>query len=208
MLELAIAAFTTFFVTVGPVEVAAIFLSVTPRATAAHRRSTAITASIVAALVLTGFALGGRSLLEVLGVGMPAFRTAGGILLLKMATDLLLAERTGLTSITPAEEREAESQPDVAVFPLAIPMIAGPGTITAVLLLMGKAKTLAADAVVLGCIVAICLVTLVCMLGAARLVRLLGLTGTNVIARVSGILLAALAMQFIFDGLEQSGILR
>lgn len=207
MLELAIAAFTTFFVTVGPVEVAAIFLSVTPHATAAHRRSTAITASIVAALVLTGFALGGRSLLEVLGVGLPAFRTAGGVLLLKMAADLLLAERTGLTSITPAEEREAESQPDVAVFPLAIPMIAGPGTITAVLLLMGKAKTLAGDAVVLGCIVAICLVTLVCMLGAARLVRLLGLTGTNVIARVSGILLAALAMQFIFDGLEQSGIL-
>ena len=140
-------------------------------------------------------------------MGLPAFRAAGGILLLKMAADLLLAERTGLTSITPEEEREAESQPDVAVFPLAIPMIAGPGTITAVLLMMSKAKTYAGDAVVLGCIVAICLVTLVCMLAASRLVRLLGLTGTNVIARVSGILLAALAMQFIFDGLEQSGIL-
>ncbi len=207
MLELAIAAFTTFFVTVGPVEVAAIFLSVTPHESAKQRRQTAITASIVAAAVLAGFALGGRSLLEVLGVGLPAFRAAGGILLLKMAADLLLAERTGLTSITPEEEREAERQPDVAVFPLAIPMIAGPGTITAVLLLMAKAKTIAADAVVLGCIAAICVVTLICMLAATRLVRLLGLTGTNVIARVSGILLAALAMQFIFDGLEQSGIL-
>lgn len=208
MLELAITAFTTFFVTVGPVEIAAIFLGVTPHATAAQRRETAITASIAAAAILIAFALIGRSLLEVLGVGLPAFRAAGGVLLLKMAADLLLAERTGLTSITPEEEREAESQPDVAVFPLAIPMIAGPGTITAVLLMMGKAKGFAADAVVLGCIVAICLATFVCMLAATKLVRLLGLTGTNVIARVSGILLAALAMQFIFDGLEQSGILR
>ena len=86
-------------------------------------------------------------------------------------------------------------------------MIAGPGTITAILLLMARAKSIEADVVVVACIVAICLLTLVCMLGATRLVRFLGLTGTNVIARVSGILLAALAMQFIFDGLEQSGIL-
>jgi len=207
MLELAIAAFTTFFVTVGPVEVAAIFLAVTPNETKVQRRNTAIVAAIVAAAVLLAFALGGRTLLSVLGVGLPAFRTAGGILLLIMSSNLLFAERTGLTSITPEEEREAESHSAVAVFPLAIPMIAGPGTITAVLLLMGRAHSLAADAIVLACIVAICLLTLVCMLGAGRLVRFLGLTGTNVIARVSGILLAALAMQFIFDGLEQSGIL-
>jgi multiple antibiotic resistance protein len=207
MLELAIAAFTTLFVTVGPVEVAAIFLAVTPKETAAQRRTTAIAASIVAAAVLLAFALGGRSLLAVLGVGMPAFRTAGGILLLTMSSNLLFAERTGLTSITPEEEREAESHSAVAVFPLAIPMIAGPGTITAILLLMARAKSIEADVVVLACIVGICLLTLLCMLGATRLVRFLGLTGTNVIARVSGILLAALAMQFIFDGLAQSGIL-
>lgn len=207
LLELAIAAFTTLFVTVGPVEVAAIFLAVTPNETRTQRRATAVVASIVAAAVLVMFALVGRSLLQVLGVGLPAFRTAGGILLLIMSANLLLAERTGLTSITPAEEREAEGHSGVAVFPLAIPMIAGPGTITAVLLMMGRAKSLMADAVVLGCIVGVCLLTLLCMLGAGRIVRYLGLTGTNVIARVSGILLAALAMQFIFDGLQASGLL-
>jgi multiple antibiotic resistance protein len=207
MLELAIAAFTTLFVTVGPVEVAAIFLAVTPKETKIQRRNTAIVAAIVAAAVLLAFALGGRSLLAVLGVGLPAFRTAGGILLLIMSSNFLFAERTGLTSITPEEEREAESHSAVAVFPLAIPMIAGPGTITAVLLLMGRAKSLQGDLVVLGCILAICVLTLLCMLGANRLGKLLGVTGTNVITRVSGILLAALAMQFIFDGLEQSGIL-
>jgi multiple antibiotic resistance protein len=156
--------------------------------------------------VLIAFALGGRTMLQLLGVGLPAFRTAGGILLLKMAADLLLAHKSGLSSITPEEESEAESHADVAVFPLAIPMIAGPGTITAVLLLMGKAKGVVADAAVLGCIVVICVVTLLCMLLAGRLIKFLGVTGSNVIARVSGILLAALAMQFIFDGLNDSGV--
>jgi multiple antibiotic resistance protein len=206
MLELVISALTTLFVTIGPIEVAAIFLSVTPRATAAQRRGIAITATIVSAAVLIAFALGGRTMLQLLGVGLPAFRTAGGILLLKMAADLLLAHKSGLSSITPEEESEAESHADVAVFPLAIPMIAGPGTITAVLLLMGKAKGVVADAAVLGCIVVICVVTLLCMLLAGRLIKFLGVTGSNVIARVSGILLAALAMQFIFDGLNDSGV--
>jgi multiple antibiotic resistance protein len=206
MLELALSALTTLFVTIGPIEVAAIFLSVTPHANAAQRRGIAITATIVSAAVLMAFALGGRTMLELLGVGLPAFRTAGGILLLKMAADLLLAHKSGLSSITPEEESEAGAHSDVAVFPLAIPMIAGPGTITAVLLLMGKAKGVTADAIVLGCIVVICLVTLACMLLAGRLIKFLGVTGSNVIARVSGILLAALAMQFIFDGLEQSGV--
>jgi multiple antibiotic resistance protein len=206
MLELIISALTTLFVTIGPIEVAAIFLSVTPRATAAQRRGIAITATIVSAAVLIAFALGGRTMLQLLGVGLPAFRTAGGILLLKMAADLLLAHKSGLSSITPEEESEAESHADVAVFPLAIPMIAGPGTITAVLLLMGKAKGVVADAAVLGCIVVICVVTLLCMLLAGRLIKFLGVTGSNVIARVSGILLAALAMQFIFDGLNDSGV--
>jgi multiple antibiotic resistance protein len=206
MLELAISALTTLFVTIGPIEVAAIFLSVTPHANAQQRRGIAITATIVSAAVLIAFALVGRTMLELLQVGLPAFRTAGGILLLKMAADLLLEHKSGLSSITPEEESEATADSGVAVFPLAIPMIAGPGTITAVLLLMGKAKGYAADAVVLGCIVAICLVTLVCMLLAGRLVKFLGVTGSNVIARVSGILLAALAMQFIFDGLNDSGV--
>lgn len=207
MLELAIAAFTTLFVTVGPVEVAAIFLAVTPKETKAQRRATAIVAAIVAAAVLIMFALIGRSLLAVLGVGLPAFRTAGGILLLIMSANLLLAERSGLTSITPEEEREAEGHSEVAIFPLAIPMIAGPGTITAVLLMMAKAKSYAADAVVIGCILAVCAITFLCMWGANGIVRYMGVTGTNVIARVSGILLAALAMQFIFDGLQNSGLL-
>src|SRR5262249_39011393 len=156
--------------------------------------------------VLVVFAIGGTKFLELLGVGLPAFRIAGGILLLMVAADLLLAQRTSLSSISKSEEREARQQPDIAVFPLAIPLIAGPGSMTAVVLLMSKAADVAEQALVLAAVLVNIALTLFVMLGAGALNRVLGLTGTNVIARVSGILLAALAMQYVLDGLSQSHI--
>jgi multiple antibiotic resistance protein len=202
-------ALTTLFVAIGPVEVASMFLALTAGAAAGQRRVMAFTAMAVAAGVLVAFALGGIQLLGLIGVGLPAFRTAGGVLLLMVAADLLLAQHSAISSITPTEESEAQShQTDVAVFPLAIPLTAGPGSMTAIVLLMSNAKGPVDSALVLAALGAIILITLAAMLLSEPLMRVLRKTGANVIARVSGVLLAALAMQFIFDGLSASGLFR
>ncbi len=202
-------AFATLFVAVGPVEVGSMFLALTAGADKAERRNTAIVSAIVSAVVLTAFALGGIQLLGLIGVGLPAFRTAGGVLLLMVAADLLLAKHSAISSITPLEEGEAQRhETDVAVFPLAIPLTAGPGSMTAIVLLMGKAHGPLDMAAVLAALGLIVLLTFGAMLASDRLMKLLRKTGANVIARVSGVLLAALAMQFIFDGLSDSGLFR
>jgi multiple antibiotic resistance protein len=206
MLHVFLTAFTTLFVAIGPVEVAAMFLALTPGIDAATKRRLAFIAAGVAAGVLLAFALGGIELLSLIGVGLPAFRTAGGVLLLMTSAEMLLRRHTGLTSITPPEEMEAKQQPDIAVFPLAIPLTAGPGSMTAIVLLMGRAHTHLADGMVLLALLANILLALAAMLMSQGLMRVLGLTGANVVARVSGILLAALAMQFIFDGLTASRV--
>ena len=202
-------ALATLFVAIGPIEVASMFLALTTGMDKAERRNTAIVSAIVSAVVLAAFALGGIQLLSLIGVGLPAFRTAGGVLLLMVAADLLLAKHSAISSITPLEEGEAQRhETDVAVFPLAIPLTAGPGSMTAVVLLMGKAHGPLDMAAVLTALVLIVLITFGAMLASDRLMKLLRKTGANVIARVSGVLLAALAMQFIFDGLSDSGLFR
>jgi multiple antibiotic resistance protein len=206
MLHVFLSAFTTLFVAIGPVEVAAMFLALTPGLDAATKRRLAFVAAGVAAGVLLAFALGGLQLLSLIGVGLPAFRTAGGVLLLMTSAEMLLRRHTGLTSITPPEELEAKQQPDIAVFPLAIPLTAGPGSMTAIVLLMGRAHTHLTQGMVLLALLLNILLALAAMLMSQGLMRVLGLTGTNVVARVSGILLAALAMQFIFDGLSASRV--
>lgn len=197
---------TILFVTVGPIEVATVFLAVSPKVKPEARTRVAFLATLVATIVLLAFALGGNQVLELMGVGLPAFRTAGGILLLKLATDLLFVHHSQLTSLSEAEEDEASRHTAIAIFPLALPMIAGPGSITAVVLLMGRATSLAEQAIVLGGLLLIAVLTFGAMAWATQLVRFLGLTGANVIARLSGMLLAALAMQFVFDGLRESGL--
>ncbi len=199
----------TLFVAIGPVEVAAMFLALTTGMTSQHKRRIAIIASVTATIVLVAFALGGVQLLGLIGVGLPAFRTAGGVLLLMVSADLLLAQHSAISSITSTEEQEAHlQQTDIAIFPLAIPLTAGPGSMTAVVLLMGKAGTYLDMGMVLGALVVMMALTAVSMLAADPLMKILHRTGANVISRVSGVLLAALAMQFIFDGLSQSGLFR
>ncbi|HSC19567.1 MAG TPA: MarC family protein [Rhizomicrobium sp.] len=201
-----ISAFTTLFVAIGAVELAAMFLALTPGVDARTKRKLALIAAGVAAAVLLAFALGGLELLSLIGVGLPAFRTAGGVLLLMTSAEMLLRRHTGLTSITPHEEMEAKEQPDIAIFPLAIPLTAGPGSMTAIVLLMGRAHTHMAQGMVLLALLLNILLAYGAMLMSQALMRVLGLTGANVVARVSGILLAALAMQFIFDGLTASKV--
>jgi multiple antibiotic resistance protein len=207
MSELILSALTILFVTVGPIEVATVFLAVSPTVKPEARFRVAFLAVLVATSVLLAFAVGGNQVLELMGVGLPAFRTAGGILLLKLAADLLFRHHSELTSLTQAEEDEASRHTSIAIFPLAIPMIAGPGSLTAVVLLMGRATSLVEQAIVVGLLLLIAGFTLGAMVWATQLVRFLGFTGANVIARLSGMLLAALAMQFVFDGLKESGVL-
>jgi multiple antibiotic resistance protein len=185
------------------------FLALTAGMTTAHKRHIAIIAAITATIVLVAFALGGVQLLGLIGVGLPAFRTAGGVLLLMVSADLLLAQHSAVSSITSSEEQEARlQQTDIAVFPLAIPLTAGPGSMTAVVLLMGKANTYLDMAMVLAALGVMMALTALSMLASDPLMKLLRQTGANVISRVSGVLLAALAMQFIFDGLSASGLFR
>ena len=206
MLHVFLTAFATLFVAIGPVEVASMFLALTPGMVAVHRRQLATIAAGVAAAVLLAFALGGIQLLSLIGVGLPAFRTAGGVLLLMTSAEMLLRRHSGLTSITSTEEIEAKERTQIAIFPLAIPLTAGPGSMTAIVLLMGRSHTALAQGLVLLALLLVIAMTFLAMLLSQPLMRVLGITGANVVARVSGILLAALAMQFIFDGLTASRV--
>lgn len=193
-------AFVTLVVIIDPVGTATLFAGLTQGWTAAERRESAKLGVLVAGLLLLAFAFGGEFLLRALGISLAALRVAGGILLFLLATDMVLARASGFRGITLREREEATHRDEIAVFPLAFPLIAGPGALTSVVLLMGTAHSLAevgglvvAGAVALG-------LTLLALLFATRLVAVLGVTGTNVIGRVLGVVLAALAAQFVFDG--------
>ncbi|HEY1721290.1 MAG TPA: MarC family protein [Magnetospirillaceae bacterium] len=192
--------FVTLFVIVDPVGTATLFAGLTHDWTPAERRASAIRGVVVAGLLLLFFAFGGEFLLRALGVSLAALRIAGGILLFLLATEMVLAKPSGVRGITYSEREEATHRDDIAVFPLAFPLIAGPGALTSVVLLMGAAHgvtqiggIVVAGAVVLG-------LTLLALFSATRLVALLGVTGTNVIGRVLGVVLAAFAAQFVLDG--------
>ncbi|MCB0167194.1 MAG: MarC family protein [Anaerolineae bacterium] len=208
MLETAVVAFTTLFATIGPIDAAAVFAALTPDATPRQRRSTAVRGALIATVILLLFALVGESLLAGLGISLAALRTAGGILLLLIGIDMVFARPSGSTSTTPAETQEATLKQDIAVFPLATPLIAGPGAIGAVILLMADVEgNLLLQGVILLTLLAVLLLTFLALLGAGQIQRLLGVTGLHVISRIFGILLSALAVQFIFDGIGQSGLL-
>jgi multiple antibiotic resistance protein len=209
MLETAIIAFTTFFATIGPVDVAVIFAAMTKNSSARERRAMALRGTAVALAILLAFAFIGDTLLGTLGISLAALKFAGGILLLLIAIDMVFARSSGGSSTTEEETREGMGKEDVSVFPLATPLIAGPGSMGAIMLLMANAgDDLYTQGIVVGAMSAVILLTLVLLLLASQVQRLLGVTGIHVISRVFGVLLAALSVQFMFDGLAQSGLLR
>jgi len=202
MFELLTGTATVLFVVVDPVGLAALFAGLTHGGTPAYRRRMAWKGTAVAAVILVAFAVLGDALFRYLGVGLPAFRIAGGALLFLLAIDMVFARQSGLRSTTLSEQAEAQHRSDISVFPLGIPLIAGPGALTTVLLVVNNHR---GDVVVLGAllavITAVMVVTLLSLLLSAQVMRLLGETGANVISRVLGVVLAALAIQFILDGL-------
>jgi multiple antibiotic resistance protein len=196
------ATFTTIFSVIDPVGIAPIFLSLAPAIPPEDRIHTIRRAVIVAAVILYAFAAIGRGLLTTLGITVPAFSIAGGVLLLLVAVDMLFA-RTSRTRGTPEEEIEAKASADISVFPLATPLISGPGAIVTVVLYMSQASGDWGEiaAVLLSILVAL-LACYVSMRLSGLLLRVLGETGVHVVGRVMGILLAALAVQFVLNGVS------
>jgi len=208
MLEIAVRAFTTFFATVSPVDVAALFAALSAAATPKQRRSMAVKGTLIATILLLLFTLFGAEVLRWMGITLPALKTAGGVLLLLMSIDMVFARPSGMTSTTVAETSEAATKVDISVFPLATPLIAGPGALGAAVLLTAETEgDLVLQATVVAALLVVMAITLALLLIAAQVHRFLGVTGQNVITRVVGILLAALAVQFLFDGVRTSGLL-
>lgn len=202
--ELALRAFTTFFATVGPIDVAAFYAVLTASVGSAQRRLTAVKGTAVATGLLLVFILFGEVLLRWLGITLAAMRTAGGILLMLLAIDMVFARPSNMSSPTQAEALEAGGRADISVFPLATPLIAGPAALGAAVLLAAEAGQhgILAELVVVAALLAVMTTQLALLLVAGRLHAVLGVTGQNVISRVVGILLAALAVQFVFDGVR------
>jgi multiple antibiotic resistance protein len=201
MLEYAATVFVTLLVIVDPVAVLPMYLALTQRQSKEQRRTTAIRAMTVATATMLVLAFTGDSLLRLLGIGLPAFRIAGGILLFLLSIEMVFARQSGLRSATEAEAQEAEDSYDVAVFPLGIPLIAGPGAMTSIILLMGQASgNIALQAIVIAVLLVVLALSLATFLFGAPLMDKLGVTGINVVGRVFGIVLAALATQYVIDG--------
>jgi len=200
--EFAIAALVTLFVVVDPIGLAPTFLAVTHGLSAQHRRQVAWRASLIAAAILVGAALVGDWLLRTLGITLPAFRIAGGLLLFSIAFEMVFAMRIERQQQA-AEQSLKEHVRNIAAFPLAIPLLAGPGAITATVLLAGQAAGRPVHlGVLIGVIVLVALSCLATFLVAERIGKLLGITGNIVLSRLLGVILAALAVQYVIDGVR------
>ena len=205
MIELFLSAFVTLFVVIDPPGCAPIYASLTGEASKAQRRSMAIRAVGIAAAILLVFALWGKQLLGVLGIALDSFKIAGGIMLFMIAMDMVFEKRTQRREDRAQKLTDEEPHvEDVSVFPMAMPMIAGPGSIATVMLLMSRTHDLTERLVVLGAVVLTLALMLGALLAAGPLMALLGRKIEAVITRLLGVLLSALAAQFVIDGLKAS----
>jgi multiple antibiotic resistance protein len=210
MLEFFLDSLVVLTIVVDPIGIAPLFAALTLGDPPQLVRATAIRGTAIAGVVLIGFAVVGDRSLQALSITTPAFQIAGGILLFLIAVDMLFVRHSGLRSTTESEQREAQHRKDISVFPLAIPLIAGPGAMTTVLLKVAERDGDAiAVALVVAALLVILPVTVLVLLSARRIVQLTGETGANVVTRVLGVVLAALAVQYVIDGVASSfGTLR
>lgn len=192
---------TTLLLVVDAPAAVPLFLSMTATDSAAQQRSTALRAAIATAVVLAVFAAMGSIVFRVLGVSLGAFRIAGGVLLFLLAIDMLRAERSRQRT-SPEEEAEGVDRPDVSIFPLAIPMLAGPGATSTVMVLISRAEVAWQYVVVFGAIALTAFTSYWLLRGALGIERRLGRTGMNVVQRVMGLILAATAVQFVVEGVS------
>ena len=204
MIELFGSALVTFLVIIDPPGCAPIFASLTRGTPGKHRRSMAIRSSLIAWSILMFFALLGKPMLTALGISLASFRIAGGIMLFMIALDMVFERRTQRRESRAQSIEGTPEAEDISVFPMAIPMIAGPGSIASAMLWVSRADGSAEVAAVLAAITIVMLLTMLALLAAGPIMRLIGEKLEAMITRVLGVILAALAAQFVIDGLKQS----
>ncbi|XLE18064.1 MarC family protein [Deinococcus radiomollis] len=201
-LTLAYKTFLTMLVVMDPIGLAPVFIGLAGNRPAFERRAMAFKASVVAGVIILAFGLFGRALLTRLGISLDSFRVAGGILLFLIALDMVFARSSG-SKETPDEEKEAQQREDISVFPLAIPLIAGPGTLASIMILAsdahGSPVLLTAVFLVTAAVLLLCYLALRL---SGQIARIIGLTGVHVVTRVLGVLLGALAVQYVADGIR------
>ena len=206
MLEQPLKFFVVFFVVVEPVSLIPLFTGLTVGATRQYKRRMALKAVSVSAVILLAFALGGAAFLQLMGISLEAFRIFGGLLLFLLALEMVFARESG-TRTSSSEAAESRRRADISVFPLAFPFIAGPGALATILLWFGPLH-LAGQAALFGTLLAavalVLAIALALMLLADPLMRVIGVTGANVAGRLLGVVLGALAVQFVLDGLRQA----
>ncbi|MBY0284788.1 MAG: MarC family protein [Sphingomonas sp.] len=204
MIELFVSSVITFFVVIDPPGCAPIFAGLTAGVPTAHSRTMAIRAVLVAGAILVVFALFGQDILRALGISLDSFRIAGGIMLFLIALEMVFEKRTQRREDRAQKMIEAHEVEDISIFPMAMPMIAGPGSMASVMLLMSKGHGIERTFVILGALGTILMLTLLALLLAAPLMKILGAKIEAVVTRLLGVLLAALAAQFVIDGLKGS----
>ncbi|MBA3880234.1 MULTISPECIES: MarC family protein [Sphingomonas] len=204
MIELFVSSLITFFVVIDPPGCAPIYAGLTAGVPTEHSRAMAIRAVLIAGAILVIFALFGQDILRALGISLDSFRIAGGIMLFLIALEMVFEKRTQRREDRAQKMIEAHEVEDVSVFPMAMPMIAGPGSIASIMLLMSKGHGIERTLVILAALATILMLTLLALLLAAPLMRILGAKIEAVVTRLLGVLLAALAAQFVIDGLKAS----
>jgi multiple antibiotic resistance protein len=206
MLQQPLKFFVVFFVVVEPVSLIPLFTGLTAGAAPAYKRRMAVKAVIIAAAILVLFAFGGAPFLALMGISLEAFRIFGGLLLFLLALEMVFARESG-SRTSSSEAAESRRRADISVFPVAFPFIAGPGALATILLWFGPLHLPGQAALFAGYMVAVLLVlavALILMLLAEPLMRVIGVTGADVASRLLGVILGALAVQFVLDGLHQS----
>jgi multiple antibiotic resistance protein len=202
-LSFSLLSLSAIFFVVDPIGVVPIFMAMTRNDPPEKRKDMALRASVAAFFILATFAVAGTLIFRVFGVTLGAFKVAGGILLLLTSIEMLRAQQVR-TKTTPEEEQEGAEKEDVAIFPLAIPLLAGPGSIATVTTLMAKAGRIVYAVPVILSIAVTCLASYYMLIGSERIARVLGVTGLSVMNRVIGLIIGAIAVQFMFDGIRDT----
>jgi len=206
VLEQIVKFFVVFLVVVEPLSIIPIFTALTEGASARYRRAMAVKAIAIAAIIILVFSLAGASFLRLLGISIEAFRIFGGLLLFLIALEMVFARESGTRTSSP-EKEESKRRRDISVFPLAFPLISGPGALVTIMLWFGPVSIVHRPVLYVGyalCAALVLGITLACLLIAAPIMRVLGVTGANVANRLFGVVLGALAVQFMIDGLRAS----
>ena len=206
VLEFALLAITSVFFLVDPFAVIPLFLAVTADSTPSERRGVARRSAFTCAIVLCSFALAGSLIFKMFGITLPAFKIAGGIILMGIGLDMLQAKQSG-TKATAEEQQEGAEKQDASIIPLGMPMLAGPGAISTVMVLVGESHSLWQHAVIYATILLTSFISFMILAGADGVRKYLGETGIRILMRLMGLLLVALAVQFFVNGLTDLGVI-